>query len=163
MMDKAIRASGKTWPRPEIVPLPLRTNQVEQPVRLLNGAWKLNPKPPAEFWSQAVNPDSWQVVDVPRSVETYGLDIPADVEYAYRRIVDIPAEFAGKRILLRFDGVSCFARVWVDGVFVRSHYGGYTSWDCDISAQVKLPAKRCHWWWVSPTNPRKSRLFKSAG
>ena len=58
-------------------------------------------------------------------------------EYAYARMLFIPEEWKGKRIFLRFDGVNCLARVFVDGVFVRSHYGGFVSWECEITDLVK--------------------------
>ena len=50
--------------------------------------------------------------------------------------VQIPAEATGKTVLLRFDGVYSYARVWVNGKFVREHHGGFTSWDCDITGHV---------------------------
>ena len=39
-------------------------------------------------------------------------------------------------MFLRFDGVYSYARVWVNGKFVREHHGGFTSWDCDITEFV---------------------------
>jgi beta-galactosidase/beta-glucuronidase len=132
-----LRSSNGVWERPVIFPLPLTTAGVQQPVLLLDGAWKMNPHPPAEFWSGRVNPASWKDVSVPGHTGTQGFIIEGDQEYAFHRTVAIPADFAGKRVLIRFEGVNCFARVWVDGNFVMSHYGGFTSWDCDITAFVE--------------------------
>ena len=47
-----------------------------------------------------------------------------------------PADFAGQRILLRFDGVTGLARLWVNGQYVREHYGGFTTWYADITDHV---------------------------
>jgi hypothetical protein len=65
-----------------------------------------------------------------------GFGISRDVEYPYKRLVLIPPDFKGKRIMLRFDGVYSFARVWVNGVLLREHHGGFTSWECDITDEV---------------------------
>ena len=62
-----------------------------------------------------------------------GFKIRHNVGYPYKRDIKIPEDFAGHRILLRFDGVYSYARVWVNGRFVRDHHGGFTTWDCDIT------------------------------
>jgi hypothetical protein len=57
-------------------------------------------------------------------------------EYAYKRSIAIPADYSGKRIFLRFDGVYTYARVWVNGTYVRDHHGAFTTWNCDITSLV---------------------------
>src|ERR1700749_1854624 len=74
---------------------------------------------------------------MPNELLTLGHVLAKDLEYPLRRSVEIPADFAGHRILLRFDGVYSHARVWVNGHFVRGHFGGFTSWDCDITDFVQ--------------------------
>jgi len=44
-----------------------------------------------------------------------GLRIERDKEYPYKKQIAVPEEFAGGRILLRFDGVYSVGRVWVNG------------------------------------------------
>ena len=72
--------------------------------------------------------------------------------FAYKKAVRIPTDFRGKRILVRFDGVYSYARVWANGKFVREHEGGFTSWDCDITDYVS-PGSRFGSRWASPTAP----------
>lgn len=43
-------------------------------------------------------------------------------------------------ILLRFDGVYSYARLWVNGKYIREHRGGFTRWDSDITHAV-LPGE----------------------
>jgi len=62
-----------------------------------------------------------------------GFEIRHDVGYPYKTEIDIPEDFAGRRVRLRFDGVYSYARVWVNGRFVRDHHGGFTTWECDIT------------------------------
>ena len=54
----------------------------------------------------------------------------------YRREVDIPAGWAGKRILLHFQAADYDTTVWVNGKEVMRHRGGYTSFTCDLGCEV---------------------------
>ncbi|MBR7094858.1 MAG: beta-galactosidase, partial [Clostridia bacterium] len=51
----------------------------------------------------------------------------------YRRDLEIPAEYAGRRILLHFGAVDHEAHVYVNGREVGSHMGGYTPFSFDIT------------------------------
>jgi hypothetical protein len=124
------------WPRPVIVPLPKEVTDVTQPVVSLAGTWKLTTSPPADFWMNTVDPAEWRDVTVPGELTTQGIPFARDNEFAYKRQVGIPAEAKGKKVFLGFDGVYSYARVWVNGRFVREHHGGFTSWDCDITESV---------------------------
>jgi hypothetical protein len=128
--------TNEVWPRPVIVPLPKVVAGVSQPIVDLAGTWKLTTSPPAEFWANGVDPAGWPNVTVPGELTSQGILFARDVEYPYKRSLEIPGEAKGKRVLLRFDGVYSYARVWVNGKFVRDHQGGFTSWDCDITDLV---------------------------
>lgn len=51
----------------------------------------------------------------------------------YRKALDIPAEWAGKRVLLHFGAVDYRAKVFVNGKFCKEHRGGYTPFYADIT------------------------------
>src|SRR4051812_16255406 len=53
----------------------------------------------------------------------------------YRRTVDVPADWKG-RVLLHFGAVDYDATVWVDGVQVGRHRGGFTGFTCDLGQQA---------------------------
>lgn len=76
----------------------------------------------------------WRPVTVPGSLIMQGFDVENNTEYYYRRTLIIPQSFAGCRVFLRFEGVYSHARVWVNGRFVRSHVGGFTAWDCEVTS-----------------------------
>jgi hypothetical protein len=109
---------------------------VSNPVLSLNGTWKFTLSPPSKFWLNSSDPAAWPDANVPGELVMQGFRISRDVEYAYKRSVLIPSDFKGKRIILRFDGVYSYARVWVNGIFLREHHGGFTSWERDITNQV---------------------------
>ncbi len=128
--------AAEEWPRPQLVPLPVQVQGASQAVLSLDGSWKFTLSPPTEFWLNSSDPAAWPDVIVPGELVMQGFAISRDVEYAYKRPVMIPPDFKGKRIILRFDGVYSYARVWVNGVLLREHHGGFTSWDCDITHEV---------------------------
>ncbi|HOZ50123.1 MAG TPA: beta-galactosidase [Candidatus Hydrogenedentes bacterium] len=51
----------------------------------------------------------------------------------YRRVVTIPEAWRGHRVLLHFQAVDYDATVWVNGVEVGRHRGGFTPFQCDLS------------------------------
>ncbi len=93
--------------------------------------------PPAEFWKSALDASSWTKMAIPNEFATQGLSVIPNREYPCMRTIRIPADFANQRIFLRFDGVYSYARVWVNGTYVRDHFGGFTAWDCEITDHVK--------------------------
>ena len=59
----------------------------------------------------------------------------------YCRALDVPAAWAGDRIVLRFDAVMYAARVYVNGRLVGENEGGYLPFEVDISSVVR-PGER---------------------
>lgn len=147
--------TSNVWPTPEIPPEADFVSGVEQTVVDLNettgdGTWKFLfespegvPLPTEENqdfdFTQWTDKD-WQPVIVPGELVMQGFDIGNNTEYYYQRTLTIPEDYAGKRVLLRFDGVYSDARVWVDSHYIRSHTGGFTTWDCDITGYA-LPGQ----------------------
>ena len=50
----------------------------------------------------------------------------------YRRVVMIPPGWTGKRVLLHFQAVDYDATVWVNGIEIGRHRGGFTPFTCDL-------------------------------
>ncbi len=55
----------------------------------------------------------------------------------YRRTVEIPAGWRGRRVLLHFGAIDYFADVWVNGRHVAQHAGGGTPVRADITTALK--------------------------
>ena len=110
---------------------------VNNPVISLNGTWKFSINPPENFWENGVDFSNWSDIQVPGECQMQGFAIKHDTPYAYKTRFEIPADYDGKQIMLNFYGVYSYARVWVNGNFVRDHLGGFTKWSCDISEVVK--------------------------
>ena len=95
------------------------------------------PSPYAEkqdFDFSSLDEKGWKPVVVPGSLTMQGWDIENNREYYYRRKVTIPEDFAGRQLWLRFEGVYSSSRVWVNGRYLYTHIGGFTPFDCNLSA-----------------------------
>jgi beta-galactosidase len=108
-------------------------------VESLNGIWKFqvseNPAArPADFYQTDFDDSAWETITVPSNWEMQGFDTPifSNITYpfpkrpphaphevnpvgSYRRSFTIPAGWAGKRVLVHFDGVDSAFYVWVNG------------------------------------------------
>lgn len=118
-------------------PLPDAVQGMHRCVIDLNGAWQFSAAVPSAFHHSDLEKLSWTRVQMPNELEMAGLSIKPDTEYVLRRRFEVPRDFAGKAIVIRFDGVYSYARVWINGHYVREHQGGFTSWDCEITPQVR--------------------------
>lgn len=78
--------------------------------------------------------DEWQDVTVPSSLVMQGFNIENNTEYYYRHRLKLPQVRNADRIIIRFEGVYSNARVWVNNQYIKTHVGGFTQWDCDLSA-----------------------------
>jgi hypothetical protein len=108
----------------------------------LNGAWEIRfdseNKGAREGWAikkwtktGSINvPSSWNVIEP----EYEGIAF-------YRRRFKLSGEHRGKKIRLRFAAVNYAAEVWINGIRVGDHEGGYTPFEFDISDAVRFGAE----------------------
>jgi len=131
-------------------------------VTSLNGQWqlKLFDKPddvPAGFAAPGFAATGWQRTTVPHTWQSDFTDhpmfrnipyeiwpdnppvVPRDVNPtgAYLRTFTLPADWAGDRTVLRFEGVTSGYFVWVNGGYAGYDQGGYTPAEFDISKLLK--------------------------
>ena len=78
-------------------------------------------------------------------------------ELVYTRTFTVPADWKGKNVLLNFGAVDWKADVWVNGIKVGSHTGGYTPFSFDITeALVKKRRKHAHCKGMGPDRQKLS-------
>lgn len=71
--------------------------------------------------------DSEILVPFPPESELSGIGDTDFLEAVwYRRVLSLPAEWAGRRVLLHFGAVDHDTTVWADGAEVARHRGGFT-------------------------------------
>ena len=122
---------NSVWPRPTVIPIPDETYGTGDIYRnLLVENWRMNLDPDADFFEKDADLSGWTEKELPDQVTAHGH------EYAFARDIEIPADWSDSRILIRFDGVNCYARVFLDGQYIMDHYGGFVSWDCELTDHV---------------------------
>ncbi len=90
-----------------------------------------------KFWTIDTLNEEWKEIQVPGEYTMQGISIKHDIPFVYKKRIDIPGDYDGKEIILQFDGIYSYARIWVNGEYVRDHSGGFTRWRCDITPFVE--------------------------
>jgi len=122
---------------PRLTPRPVWTAGVKTPVVDLNGIWKFNRAPPADFWKTGAALGNWSDIRVPGEWVMQGFDVAPNTAAGYFRSFTVPADWSGKRIKLRCDSVYSDAAVWVNGREAGSHLGGFTPFELDVTDLVQ--------------------------
>ena len=135
----------------------------------LNGDWKISwagrPQDRVmDFWKADYDDSKWLTIDVPSCVEMRGFGSPGytNVRYphkmewpkildrdtgkpdynpvsSYRTRFTVPASWAGRRVVLRFDGVYSAYYVWVNGKKVGYAEDSKLPSEFDITDAIDIP------------------------
>lgn len=127
----------------------------------LNGNWKFqwSPTPdqrPKDFYKTDFNVVNWKEIQVPSNWELkgYGIPIYTNMTYpfpknppyidhsdnpvgSYRRYVDLPASWDGRRVYLHFEGGTSAMYIWVNGQKVGYSENTKSPCEFDITKYVK--------------------------
>lgn len=113
----------------------------------LTGIWQFQPDPGAEgerlgYWQTDHDDRRWREVWAPGCFETATPHL-ADYEGVawYRRSLLAPAEWQGRRVVLRFGGVHYHAAVWVNGQLVGRHDDGFLPFEMDVTNALHYGAQ----------------------
>lgn len=124
----------KDYPRPQFV----RDSWLN-----LNGEWDFrfdeHNVGEKEEWYKQLNGDL--KITVPFTYETKASGIGEEAFHPnvwYERTLDVPKEQEGNRVILHFQAVDYLAKVWVNGVFVGDHQGGYAAFSFDITPYLQI-------------------------
>ena len=113
--------------------------------------------------------EQWEDVGLPHSFSIPYFAAPQFyVGYGwYRKHFDVPAKWAGKRLFLEFEGAFQDAEIFVNGLRLTEHTGGYTGFSLDVTGAVKtggnLLAVRLNNRWNSQLAPRAGEHVFSGG
>ena len=108
----------------------------------LNGLWSYAVQPcgkasPASFDGQILVPFA-----IESSLSGVGRTLGAENELWYQRDFSVPGKWSGKRVLLHFGAVDWKADVWVNGIKVGTHTGGFAPFSFDITAALQKGSNR---------------------
>ena len=103
----------------------------------LDGTWRFQPDPAADFYQANFSDSAWKEIKVPAHWIMEGFDSKTGTG-GYRRHMEIPVTFRGRRIKLLFDGVYSGAEVWLNGKRIGSHEGGFSPFELDITSAARI-------------------------
>jgi len=132
------RLAKMELPLPRLSPRPVAVAGVQSPLQSLNGTWRFNPAPPAGFETfTAAQTKAWAGIQVPGEWVMQGFAVASNAAAAYWREFEIPADWRGQRIKLRFDTAHSDCRVFVNGRRVGAFEGCFSVFELDITDAVK--------------------------
>lgn len=97
----------------------------------MDGTWDFAVDPPESFPADSSDL-AWRKIKTPAHWEMEGF-VAESGRAAYRRQIDIPKGWTGKRIKFRSEGIYSKAEVWVNGKRVGGHDGGATPFEIDVT------------------------------
>lgn len=136
---------------------------------LLNNEWKFMHGDFENVQLASFQDENWYDVGLPHS---FGIPYFMENEFyvgygCYRKWLDIPTEWLGKRLSLEFQGVFQVAEVYVNGVLAGEHRGGYTAFCVDVTKHVhagrNLIAVRVNNEWSPVIAPRAGEHMFQGG
>ncbi len=114
-------------------PRPRTVTGAAEPLVSLDGQWRFSPKLPTDVTADATG---WKGIDVPGEWAMQGFAVAHGATACYARAFDVPADWRGGRVKLRFDSVNSDCQVWVNGRPVGRHEGGFVPFECDVTDAV---------------------------
>lgn len=120
-LEKMVTPLPRISPRPENVP------GTSSPLLSLNGQWEFS----------ANDDGSFSPIRVPGEWTMQGFRVPKGKAARYRKTFQIPADWKGRCIRLRFDAVHSVCTVYVNGKEIGSHVGGFVPFELDATGSVQ--------------------------
>lgn len=107
----------------------------------MNVAWRFVKHDVADAQNKDFDDSKWEVVSLPHGLEYLPLDASGGVNYQgpawYRKHFTPDNALKGKKLFLHFEAIMGKCKVWVNGVQVTEHFGGYLPVIADISNNLK--------------------------
>jgi beta-galactosidase len=108
----------------------------------LNAGWKFLRSDAAGAQATTFDDRAWATVNAPHTWNAADGADGGNNYYRgtgwYRRHYTVPAAFAGKQLYLQFAGVNQVADVWVNGVSLGQHRGGYARFRFNATTAFKV-------------------------
>ena len=140
----------------------------------LDDGWRFIVDDPANAQSAKFNDAAWLQVTLPHDWSIKGMFgaknpagalgafLPGGVGW-YRKRFDMPADWAGKRVKVEFEGVYMNADVYLNGQHLASHPYGYTSFFVDLTPALKSGTENVLAVRVDNSQQQNSRWYSGSG
>ena len=107
----------------------------------MNPAWRFHKGVASGAEAVAFDDSSWGVVSLPHGIEYLPTEASGCINYQgevwYRKHFALPSELQGRKLFLHFEAIMGKSRVYVNGMLLKEHVGGYLPVVVDISEVVR--------------------------
>ena len=117
----------------------------------------------ASSWKEVTLPHDWAIegpFDEKNPAGQGGAFLPAGIGW-YRKVFTLPADYAGRRVFVEFDGVMANSEVWINGASLGRRPYGYVSFRYELTD--RLAARNVLAVRVDDSQQPASRWFPGAG
>jgi beta-galactosidase len=136
---------------------PAETTKSGRIEKIINSQWTFNyyPDESADKGFEAVKYDDsrWAALSLPHTWMTYEttgelhpfIKNPSEQDNPYwwkgwgwyRKHFSVNADYVNMKIFIEFEGVQKYCKVWINGIYLGDHKGGYASFDFDITNYIR--------------------------
>lgn len=103
-------------------------------------AWRFNQGDVNNASSKSFDDSKWQVASLPHGIEYLPTEASGCINYQgvvwYRKHFTPNNEFRGKKLFLHFEAIMGKCEIWVNGVLLTKHFGGYLPVVVDITDNI---------------------------
>jgi len=107
----------------------------------LDGIWRFSPASSGTPGTRDLGGQDWQDVRVPGQWRQQGFDIPPEQSVTMAREFEVPAEWAGCRLFLRFDAIHAGTTYWLNGKRLGYSENLFTPVEWEVT-QGAVPGQR---------------------
>ena len=132
----------------------------------IDEAWKVQTGNISGAEATAFDDAAWATTSVPHDmsitlVSTTNSD-PGVIGW-YRKHFTLPAGFAGKKVIVQFDGVYQDSKIYLNGTRVGGQRFGYVSFYCDLTPYLKATGDNVLAVFVDNETSRRSHFYSGTG
>ena len=118
------------------------TNPSVRQAMNFNVGWRFFKGDPSGAYATDYDDQTWEWVNLPDGMELLPLSASGGINYQgpswYRKKFSLPSAFANKRVFVHFEGIMGASKVWVNGVLINAHFGGYFPIHIDVTEHIQM-------------------------
>ena len=94
-----------------------------------NNGWRFYKGDVKDAWKKNFNAEGWEQVQLPHGIEILPREASGGINYQgvvwYRKKFSLPKNISNKLVTLHFEAIMGKCQIWINGVLVKEHKGGY--------------------------------------
>ncbi len=126
---------NQVWKRSQIVPIPSYVEGVSDFFFDASAGWLMMNEPQEDVKKLLSTDEGWEPMI--KQLTNMGSRVPNYKTRLFKRAFTFPDSFKDRRVIIRFEGVAHDAKLYVNGSFVRDHWGSFSAWTADITDYIK--------------------------